>query len=154
MSCFSNIFIVCGVDWGWSGQLEGTPNRSTVNKARSTCTIWASVHFFILFGEQLSGWATVLHPNIWHMNVYMNSRNITIHELFMGHLHHVHWNVPEQFLNSVPWKVHELFMNRTISCSRTIHEFCAWTVHARFLNSSWSFHQGRKLLMDNRKLML
>jgi len=47
----------------------------------------------------------------------------------------------EMFMNLSwigPFHVQEPFMN--YSC--VVHEFCAWTVHARFLNSSWSFHQG------------
>ena len=47
----------------------------------------------------------------------------------------------EMFMNFSwigPFHVQEPFMN----CSCVVHEFCAWTVHARFLNSSWSFHQG------------
>ena len=39
----------------------------------------------------------------------------------------------EMFLNPVPWNVHELFTNRTISCSRTIHVLFMNSVHELFM---------------------
>ena len=48
------------------------------------------------------------------------------------------WNVQELFLWMGPFHVQEPFMN----CSCVVHKFCAWIVHSRFMNSSWSFHQG------------
>ena len=119
-----------------SGYLAESSGFGFDHGIHGICVFICSIHeVFMYTSWVLSSWNVLEYCSF--MNRAISCSRIS-QELFMNP---VHWNVHEKFLKYVPWNVHEPFMNRTISCPRTIHElFMCYSVHELFWHDSWIVH--------------